>query len=199
MSKAASRWTVTRSRVPIPGIGYEASGPGAYNRIVTNTSFSLVALESSKTFTALKDTYKITGVRSFWKWILEHHAEHADELRDVFTELSIAENTCGTIKIDLRFTSHGPPVNRAFGYIEVLSVVSKIDLKEPFTVVSLCAPTEDTGAGYRQMYDLPTKDNHSSIHPSGPLPSGPLGGIEKTATQAPVEAKELSVARLDIG
>lgn len=192
MNKPASRWTISLHHLHIPGIGYDISGPGAYQRITSNTNFSLVALESSKTFMKLKDTYKITGVRSFLAWIREHKDEHADTLNDVFTELSAAGSTYGTIKIDLQFTSNGPPVEGAFGYMDAFRVASKTLQNEIFTTLSLSAPTEDTGAGHGEVYDLPTRENHSSIDTGRPLFK-----IKKHVTHVPVDAKVFSVARLE--
>ncbi|GAB1537868.1 hypothetical protein NUACC21_05230 [Scytonema sp. NUACC21] len=160
-------WSVQEARGRIQGVGASVSGLGAYARVSGSMNFSLITLETSKTYQQMKKSYGFSdGIKSFWSWIgLGANASyHKEELTQVFNELSQSSKTDGRINIDLYVTGlyPGVPVS-ASAYIQAFQVSSKTESSLKFPVISSDAPTQDTGDQDQNGQKLPTKDNNSTI------------------------------------
>jgi hypothetical protein len=165
---AGTSWSVQQSKGRITGVGAHVSGSGAWARVQGSMTFSTITLETSKTYRQMRESQSFhAGVGGFWSWLLnigQNINSYKEQLTTMCNELSQSSTTNGLITIDLSVSGQYPGVSVfAEAYILALEVSSDSNSNIKFPVISLGAPTQDTGAHDQNGNNLPVQNNNSTI------------------------------------
>ncbi|MBE0379744.1 MULTISPECIES: hypothetical protein [Pseudoalteromonas] len=164
-STEAETWQISEKKGTISGVGVTVSGAGAWAKMSGSFDFSIVNLESSRTYQKMVSEYSISGgVSGFWGWLgFGANAEtHKQEIKEAMQELSQQQKVNGSVDVDLMVTGLIPGFEvSATAYILVLQIQSSSGAT--YNIASSTSPSTDVGAQDQNQQNLPTSNNNSTI------------------------------------
>ena len=161
----AETWQISEKKGTISGVGVTVSGAGAWAKMSGSFDFSIVNLESSRTYQKMVSEYSISGgVSGFWGWLgFGANAEtHKQEIKEAMQELSQQQKVNGSVDVDLMVTGLIPGFEvSATAYILVLQIQSSSGAT--YNIASSTSLSTDVGAQDQNQQNLPTSNNNSTI------------------------------------